>query len=331
MVKVTPLIETPAALPRGKGRPVLVKDPRGWFIRSAPRFSSDKKQYWRWWMRQEFAAAARMASSVEPLSYQTAVEMAKGTEFIPRDILMMAIMGNYYTILRKDGTTLENGRVATSNVQYILSLLDPEIGAVIVNTEQGWVALDPGAEGQVLTMQSNVPAWADPTGGGGGGGTPAGFLPMYSNLGSLSRDAASQGMVWTVAVPLELQDVYVLLDTFAGGTYQVGIAPFAAGKITAAPVYTATIVTGAATKTWLKFSFTAKQVLTPDNYMIFVNRSDAGTNGVIVEYTNGNNIWTIGAYSTTSYFLRIVSPTTANTWISDSTHYTISPIFTWPV
>lgn len=109
------------------------------------------------------------------MQYITACEMAKNTEYIPRDIIMMAQMGTYYEIVRKDGTVMEIGRMATSNVQYILDLLDPEVGSVIVRKQDGWWAIAPGSPTQVLTMIGNVPGWAD--GGGGGSG---GMKPTYS-------------------------------------------------------------------------------------------------------------------------------------------------------
>lgn len=56
----------------------------------------------QWW-REQFAIAARMASTPEPLSMLTAIEMAKGTEQVPRDILMMCAYGTYYEIFGPDG------------------------------------------------------------------------------------------------------------------------------------------------------------------------------------------------------------------------------------
>lgn len=50
-----------------------------------------------------FGFAARMASSAGYLDYATAVEMAKGTEQVPRDILTMAALGTYYQIIDPDG------------------------------------------------------------------------------------------------------------------------------------------------------------------------------------------------------------------------------------
>jgi len=50
-----------------------------------------------------FGFAARMAANPEPLSLLTAMEMAKGTEQVPRDILTMAALGVYYEPIGPDG------------------------------------------------------------------------------------------------------------------------------------------------------------------------------------------------------------------------------------
>lgn len=92
----------PRALPSVRGA-FYIRDTR-WGPRAQawpkPRknWSLLQKQY-----RTRFAFAARMAATPYPLDYQTAVEMAKGTEQVPRDILTMAALGQYYEIVGPDG------------------------------------------------------------------------------------------------------------------------------------------------------------------------------------------------------------------------------------
>ena len=50
-----------------------------------------------------FGFAATMASSATSMEYETAFEMSKGTEQVPRDILTMAALGDYYLITNPDG------------------------------------------------------------------------------------------------------------------------------------------------------------------------------------------------------------------------------------
>lgn len=60
----------------------------------------------QWW-RDLFAIAAQMAANPESLDYQTAVEMVKGTEMVPRDWLMKCCYGTAYEVVLPDGTTME--------------------------------------------------------------------------------------------------------------------------------------------------------------------------------------------------------------------------------
>lgn len=59
-----------------------------------------QKQY-----RIRWAFAGRMASAMQPLEQLTAMEMAKGTQQVWRDIATMACLGRYYYMVNPDGTT----------------------------------------------------------------------------------------------------------------------------------------------------------------------------------------------------------------------------------
>lgn len=116
----------------------------------------------------QFGIAAYWASHVEPLQYETAVEMAKGTQQVPRDILMMAMMGTYYEFLMPDGSILQGARMTNPNPQYILDLITDEIGSLLWRAPVGWVGITPGYPGQVLVLAPDgEPNWVDGAGGGG--------------------------------------------------------------------------------------------------------------------------------------------------------------------
>ena len=53
--------------------------------------------------QRRFGFAAKMAATPYPVDYQTAVEFAKGTEQVPRDILTTAALGRYFTFSGPDG------------------------------------------------------------------------------------------------------------------------------------------------------------------------------------------------------------------------------------
>lgn len=76
----------------------------GIVVQRRPRPGSRKfSKLQRQW-QTAFGIAARMASSPHPIEYQTAIEMAKGTQQTPRDILTMAALGSYYVVRHPDGT-----------------------------------------------------------------------------------------------------------------------------------------------------------------------------------------------------------------------------------
>ncbi len=84
---------------------VVIRDTwQGPVVQARPRPGSMKGQPINAAYRKRFGFAGRMASSPAPLEMQTAIEMAKGTEQVPRDILTMAALGRYYIIVNPDGT-----------------------------------------------------------------------------------------------------------------------------------------------------------------------------------------------------------------------------------
>lgn len=280
MVKVKYATNSPARPRRGKGQPVVYTYGGNTYIRSAPSHNPTFKTYWRWWMRQEFALAARWAKSPEPMAYATAVEMAKNTEFIPRDILMMASMGTYYTVRMPNGQVLEQGRMATSNVQYILDLLDPDPGAIIVRRADSWWAIPPGSAGQVLTVIGNEPGWADGGGGGGGGGKGADLLDVFSGANPYGLAVACVANLVTPWADLTAYAMQAKMTVAAGADYRLGIAPYdpATGKLTAAPTYTVAVAaSGTGANQYLNGTFASPLTLTAAQaYMFLIVRTDGG-------------------------------------------------------
>lgn len=151
---------------RSRGRFNIAATAHGAVAKTWPKKRGKAKSGYDFYRQKEFGWAAKYASTPFDLDYFTAFEMAKGTEQVPRDILMMASMGYYYELVYPDGDVARSARELTNNVQYVLDLLDPEIGAIAVRREIGWIALSQGTVGQVLTTLGDGPGWAAPQGGG---------------------------------------------------------------------------------------------------------------------------------------------------------------------
>lgn len=106
MAKIIPGPLHPEAMPHVRGV-IYTRDTKyGPVCQSWPtkrKRTTDRSSVW---YRELFAIAARMASNPHSLDYQTAVEMVKGTQYVPRDWLMMCIYGKAYDIEMPDGTVL---------------------------------------------------------------------------------------------------------------------------------------------------------------------------------------------------------------------------------
>lgn len=153
-----------------RGRVLIKSHPKGFYVAQKwPKGRGKAKSGYRLYRELEFAACARMAASPEPLAYQTAVEWAKGTEQVPRDVLMAIAMGTYYELYDGDGIALEAVRVSQPNPQLVLDMVGDTVGSILVRVPIGWVILPPGDPGQVLAVdEEGIPAWIDapePSGG----------------------------------------------------------------------------------------------------------------------------------------------------------------------
>lgn len=155
---------------------VMFRDTKhGLVVQAKPVKRLNRRKPYQFYREQEFGWAGKFASNPLAIDYETAVEMVKGTTMVPRDFLTQCMFGRAYVIEGGPFTNWPNYRDVTNNPQYVLELLDPVEGAVIVRDPIGWVARPPGSEGYVLTIAGGLPEWRP--GGGGGGGVPRWITP----------------------------------------------------------------------------------------------------------------------------------------------------------
>ncbi|MFG0245761.1 MAG: hypothetical protein ACF8MF_06905 [Phycisphaerales bacterium JB052] len=102
-VELNPL--DPGAFPRIRGA-FYTRDTRwGPVAQAWPQKRGSTTNPKVYWNQVQFTWAARSASSMDALQQGTAIEMVKGTEYVPRDFLMMCIYGRAYQIEPIDGIT----------------------------------------------------------------------------------------------------------------------------------------------------------------------------------------------------------------------------------
>lgn len=104
MAIITPISLAPGALPRIRGRVYARTTMWGVVAQAWPRKRGKPRSWTTHWQSQQFGLAARMAANSEPIQYQTAIEMTKGTGWVPRDILVRAALGLAYEVYQPDGT-----------------------------------------------------------------------------------------------------------------------------------------------------------------------------------------------------------------------------------
>src|SRR4051812_24045505 len=109
--------------------------------------------------QQEMAIAGSWATNPEPIALQSALNLAKGTQYVPRDILTLAEFGLLIEFSNANGIQLEPSRMTQPNPQYILDLIGSVQGSLLRRDPIGWVLLLPGDEGEVLSMQGGFPHW----------------------------------------------------------------------------------------------------------------------------------------------------------------------------
>ncbi len=153
--------------------------------------------------QDEFAALCRNTKLSTPQEFAAASALAKGTAFLPRDLLERAMVGMLSIIYLEDGTVLMGVRHVAPDAQLILDQLSTTPGSVIIRTDELWTAIDPGEPTQVLGIVSpGVVGWIDQSGGGGGAppDLPAWGPPFAADFGVASvgsltmTDVADRGL-----------------------------------------------------------------------------------------------------------------------------------------
>jgi len=196
MAKVVPFSPAPGQEPRSKGSFLVKPTKHGWVAQKWPVKRGPPKSPYDLWRQKEFAYVARAVSTPFPLDYGTAVEMVKGTTYVPRDFLMMCAFANAYEIRSPDGTVWPRYRDVTNNPQYLLEQITDTPGAMLYRDTDLWSWLGPDNNGYVLTMEDQRPVWkAPPASSGSGFKTTV----LQRTTDQVNISAASHKVTWQAA------------------------------------------------------------------------------------------------------------------------------------
>lgn len=188
MAKITPMPGTLNAPPRSRGAFYVRFDPKRGYIASAwpKQYRRSKIFGYQQYRQLEFLRATQMASNGTPYDMQSFQQMAEGTAFIWRDMMIQAIYGRLYNFKDLSGNNYIAWRDMNPNPQQILDLIDTTWGTILFRGKEGWFGLEGGTPGQYLQTQGvgANPVWAAASGGGGSSVGPSVIGPAPGLHGS---------------------------------------------------------------------------------------------------------------------------------------------------
>lgn len=149
----------PTATPLTKEGVVIRSTKWGPIAQAWPRKRPEEPTPYQVYTREEFKIAARWAANPLELEYETAVNLVKGTEMVPRDFLIRCMYGNGYVFVQEDGTESTRFRDVAPNPQYVLDLVTSDIGSILWRAPEGWIWIEAGSVGDVLTWTTAGPQW----------------------------------------------------------------------------------------------------------------------------------------------------------------------------
>jgi hypothetical protein len=145
---------------------------------------------------RDFGQLARIHLWVTGREYQMARRLSAGTQFLPRDLLMMAYSGNLWRFQGPDGQWWYSMAARTTTSDFI-DVITSLPGAMLYRGPGWWEVILPGNDGEVLTSHGAdaAPTWEVPS--GGGGGVSAITLRRTSNY---SVPAGNNAVPWNAAI-----------------------------------------------------------------------------------------------------------------------------------
>lgn len=268
--------------------------------------------------QMEFAAIAKWASSPFDLDLFTAIEMARGTQYVPRDILMMAAYGRYYTISDMEGNEYMPARDARPDINYMLDSITSAYGSMIFRDNGGWNDIPIGSNGQVLTLKANLPTWEDPQGGSSSASPSLQLSP--SAILNHSLPGASMAQPWKMPKPWTLTKIGTLINGTIGHQYKISAWTLVGNTLDDLIDESATITITTAGQQYHELTFTAPfDVETEQIVAAMLTRMDASASTPPQMYgSNSNPIGPIKLLSYGTLYAPTKTPATGDTFFQNS-------------
>lgn len=135
--------------------------------RKRPNLSEKTKR-----QNETFRQAMALVKFSAGESRVAAGELAAGKPFLPQDFLMASAYGTMVRQWNIGGKVIRSYRIMNSEIQAMLDSISSIEGCMLVRGPDGWAALLPGDDRDVVTFNAStgLPEWQPAQGGGGGGG-----------------------------------------------------------------------------------------------------------------------------------------------------------------
>ncbi len=111
--------------------------------------------------QNNFKYASWLTKNISADFVGAAMDEAVGTPFLWRDLIMLEAYGKLTEMTDNFGTTWKGRRVLYADIQLLLSSIGIDKGSLLIRTNDGWVELLPGPDGNVLKMDpsTRLPTW----------------------------------------------------------------------------------------------------------------------------------------------------------------------------
>lgn len=254
-------------------------------IYSDARLASARAFSWACWV-------TRYAIDLDLIS---AKKYSQNTLYLPRDLLIMAMYGTLVQVTMRDGTRLWSARKLSTEIQALLDQLSTEIGTIITRGADGWIAISPSVDGDVLTTHGagKIPTWQPASGGSGGGITNVVSVGRYAT-GTDTTAFAIKGTIIQATRTIDVHALQLAFTNVRPVTVQPCILKLSGvtGTITVTDVALGTAETlTSATPDWTHL-FTLPSVYTLNSgayYLIGGCRTDgSGTTSLPIERSVNN-------------------------------------------
>jgi hypothetical protein len=238
-----------------------------------------------------FAAVVGWCRSPISTEVSIAQVVTKNSGFLIRDLLEACCYGNVVIVQTKAGQIYYGARMVAQSAQALLDQITQDPGALLARTSEGWIALEPGVTGYVLT--ANGPSLAPtyqalpppPT-------TTQDFITEPPSFGTASADSgafATKGHLIACKRNFAIRSIYALLNCVVGATFTASVCTLNNSGST--PTVTAVATTPpitigvAATERWQQFDLTTPFSLVAGSfYWLCVTETDGSATKVCPLY-----------------------------------------------